>query len=87
MTTINIGTNKGNIVGVEIDKHFKEIGYQDVLKVAKKHFGEIEFKVYGWCFVNKNGKIKFNLNNGNHEIPTTNNKIKNNGKEKSKHYT
>lgn len=49
-TKINIGTSKGNIVGVEFDKPFSEINAQDIYVKAYKKFGKNVF-VEGWCDV------------------------------------
>lgn len=56
-TIINIGTDRGNICGVEIDKAFKEITYQDISKVAKERFGDEKgFRIEGWCVSKKHSK-------------------------------
>ena len=50
MATINIGTDKGNIINAEIGKKFEDIKYSDVLEVAKKSFlKDVDFKIHGWC--------------------------------------
>jgi hypothetical protein len=48
-TTINIGTNKGNIVGVTIDKPFNKITGTDVFAIARKHYPDGNIRVHGWC--------------------------------------
>lgn len=45
---INIGTNKGNIVGIEIDKEWKDITMKDIKLLAKEKFGEIPKVIHGW---------------------------------------
>ena len=52
MTTINIGTNKKNITNVEIDKPFKEITYQDIVKIVRETFTDMKgINIQGWCDV------------------------------------
>jgi hypothetical protein len=47
---INIGTNKKNIVGVEINKRFNDIKYEDILEIVKKEFGTTKnINIHGWC--------------------------------------
>ena len=59
MTTINIGTNKGNIQGIKIDKPFNEITVDDVKNAIKdKIRGNIY--IYGFCEVKTNLKTNEN---------------------------
>ena len=52
MTKINIGTNRGNIVGVMIDKPFKDIQTADIYEIAIAKFGTTTtFHVHGWADV------------------------------------
>ena len=55
MTVINIGTNKKNIVGVEIDKPFKDITIKDIYQIIKDKLGEQKnLMIFGWANVTKN---------------------------------
>lgn len=46
---INIGTNQGNIVGVEIDKQFNDITFEDIMKIAKQRFPKADhIMILGW---------------------------------------
>lgn len=47
MTIINIGTNKGNLQGIEFDKPFEEITYEDVRAIVRRKIGEWA-KIDGW---------------------------------------
>ena len=56
MTTINIGTGYKNIVGVEIDKPFKDIKEEDILKIVEEKLGSIVWSkesvsIHGWADV------------------------------------
>jgi hypothetical protein len=53
-TIINIGTNKGNITKVELDKPFDKITYQDVCNIVNTRFGTGNCVVIGWCNVTPN---------------------------------
>jgi len=56
-TIINIGTDKKNIVGVEIDKPFDEIGIEDIWKIVEAKFGSRhKIHVHGWCDVTNSKK-------------------------------
>ena len=46
---INIGTSLGNIVGVEIDKKFEELTYDDIRPFVIERFGNKKLSVYGWA--------------------------------------
>lgn len=49
-TIINIGTSLGNIVGVEINKTFDSIKYDDIKKIVVDKFGaNKKFNVFGWA--------------------------------------
>lgn len=50
MATINIGTNKGNITQVRINKPFKEITATDVYKIALEKYGS-PISIHGWAKV------------------------------------
>ena len=51
-TTINIGTSRGNMVGIEIDKPFNEIRYADILKIVTEKFKDANgARIDGWCDV------------------------------------
>ena len=52
-TRINIGCNKGNIIGVEINKKFNDIKYEDILEIVRKERGTENILIYGWCKVKK----------------------------------
>jgi hypothetical protein len=57
MTVINIGTNKKNIVGVEIDKPFDEISYADIKQIVEEKYGiPNTIQIQGWCDVTKKPK-------------------------------
>ena len=45
---INIGTSKGNIVDVKVNKSFSEIKYADILKIAREKFGHPTY-IIGWA--------------------------------------
>ena len=55
MTKINIGTDHGNLVGIEVDKPFDEISQSDVRKIINEHFtyeGKVvPVHIYGWADV------------------------------------
>jgi hypothetical protein len=52
MTTINIGTNKKNITNIKIDKPFKEITYQDIVKIVREMFSDMKgINIQGWADV------------------------------------
>ncbi len=56
-TIINIGTNKKNITGIEIDKPFKEIQYQDIVAIVRKIYPDIQgINIQGWCDVSHTQK-------------------------------
>ncbi len=56
-TIINIGTDTKNIVGVEIDKPFNEIGIKDIWKIVEDKFGSRhKINVQGWCDVTDSKK-------------------------------
>ena len=46
-TIINIGTDKGNITGVEIDKPFADITYKDIKAIIE------DIKGVGWLTHNR----------------------------------
>ena len=46
---INIGTNKGNLVGVEVDKDFNYITMADIIPLVTQKFGELPPLIYGWA--------------------------------------
>lgn len=46
---INIGTELGNIVGVEINKTFEEIEYGDIRPIVREVYGDCQNAVYGWA--------------------------------------
>ena len=49
-TLISIGTNRGSITNVVIDKPFNEIVSSDVYKIAYDQFGDDQpLIVYGWA--------------------------------------
>ena len=58
MTTINIGTSKKNITNVKIDKPFKEITFQDINKIVKETYPDMEVNIFGWCDVTNKNKSK-----------------------------
>lgn len=52
MTTINIGTDKGNITGAKVDKPFKKIEFIDITQIVRKHFGTMTgIFIHGWADV------------------------------------
>ena len=52
MAKINIGTTRGNIVGVEIDKPFKDITLKDIHAKVIEKFGTTQaICVHGWADV------------------------------------
>ena len=54
MTIINIGTNKKNIVGVEINKPFEDITFKDIQNIVAEKLGEGHgLTIQGWCDVTK----------------------------------
>jgi hypothetical protein len=58
MTTINIGTNEKNIVGVSINKKFDDITYKDIQNIVLNELKTLEnITIHGWCNVT-NKKIK-----------------------------
>ena len=51
-TIINIGTNKKNITGVEIDKKFNDIQYDDIVHIVREKLGDMKgVIIQGWCDV------------------------------------
>lgn len=47
---INIGTSKGNIVGVETNKPYKDLTYSDVCQLIPESYKKDGLiSVYGWC--------------------------------------
>lgn len=49
-TIINIGTTKGNIVGVKFQKKFNDITYHDVMVLVLDKYGDDEkVIIVGWC--------------------------------------
>lgn len=51
-TLINIGTSRGNMAGVEINKPFNDIRYVDVLTIVESKFGnDNSIRVHGWAEV------------------------------------
>jgi len=47
---INIGTTRGNIVGVEVDKDFEEITYDDIIPFIIEQYGSMKVvAVIGWA--------------------------------------
>lgn len=46
---INIGTTKGNIVGVEINKKYKDIKGSNCFKIAIEHFKTRDLSIIGWA--------------------------------------
>lgn len=57
MTKINIATNIKNIVGIEIEKPFEEIRFQDVVSLVKATFpDEKRIAVLGWAFISETYK-------------------------------
>lgn len=49
---VNIGTSKGNIVGVEIPMSFKEISFSDIYDIAELQFEDMRMvSIQGWCDV------------------------------------
>lgn len=60
-TIINIGTNKKNITGVEIDKPFKDIEYQDIVAIVRKTYPDMKgVNIQGWCDVTYKKRSKDN---------------------------
>jgi len=60
-TIINIGTNKKNITGVEIDKPFKDIAYQDIVSIIRKIYPDMKgVNIQGWCDVTYTKRSKNN---------------------------
>ena len=60
-TIINIGTNKKNITGVEIDKPFKDIVYQDIVAIVRKTYPDMKgVNIQGWCDVTYTKRNKDN---------------------------
>jgi hypothetical protein len=57
MTTINIGTNKGNITGIKVDKPFKEISFSDIAEIVKGYYNG-RARVIGWCNVSQSKEVK-----------------------------
>ena len=52
MTTINIGTNKGNICNVKVNKNLNDIRYSDVANIVElKYQNEKGVIIYGWAEV------------------------------------
>jgi len=61
-TIINIGTNKKNIIGVEIDKKFNDIQYDDIVHIVREKLGDMKgVIIQGWCDATymKSGKNKW----------------------------
>ena len=56
-TIVNIGTNKGNIVGIEFNKAFDDIVVREILDVVYEKFG-YEVRLQGWADVTPKQKIK-----------------------------
>ena len=52
ITIINIGTNKGNIQGAELDKPFNDIRISDIRELLNDHDGFEDCDVRGWFHVN-----------------------------------
>lgn len=50
MIKINIGTSKGNIQNVEIEKDFQDISMSDIRPIVAKHFNrsELAVNISGW---------------------------------------
>ena len=60
-TIINIGTNKKNIIGVEIDKKFNDIQYDDIVDIVREKFGDMKgVNIQGWCDVTHTKRSKNN---------------------------
>jgi hypothetical protein len=56
-TIINIGTDKENIVGVKVKKHFRDITYQDIKEIVIKELGTLDGNnIQGWCDVTNKKK-------------------------------
>lgn len=51
MTKINIGTTKGNLQNVVINKAYSKISVKDVYQIASTHFDD--FIIIGWCIAEK----------------------------------
>jgi hypothetical protein len=47
-TTINIGTNRGNIVGVTMDKPFNKITIDDIYSIASVRYPTGNIRIHGW---------------------------------------
>ena len=45
---INIGTTKGNLVGVEVNKNWKEIKLNDLIPIVQQKLGN-EASIIGWA--------------------------------------
>lgn len=50
MITINIGTDRGNITGVELDRYFEDLKFSEIKAIAAEQFGE-EVAIQGWADV------------------------------------
>ena len=50
---INIGTSKGNMVGIKFNKKYDDITFIDILKRVKRKFGKMGTSIHGWCDVTK----------------------------------
>lgn len=49
VTRINIGTNHGNLPGIEISKPFEDLTGSDVLEIAKQFIKKRPITIYGWA--------------------------------------
>lgn len=52
---INIGTTKGNIVGVTVNKRFVDIRMSDIRDIVLKERGA-EARIIGWAPTHKQGR-------------------------------
>ena len=56
MTTINVGTNYGNITNLVIEKEFDEITCDDLISTAKVLFQKKDVQIIGWALTKEENK-------------------------------
>ena len=62
-TTINIGTDKGSILGIEVEKCFNDITLSDIIEIATIAFDSIdELNIQSWADVTPEPKKEISCN-------------------------
>lgn len=55
-TTINVGTNYGNITNLVIEKEFDEITTSDLIPIAEAWFTKKDVQIHGWALIKEEKK-------------------------------